>query len=194
MPPVSPVLAGGILFGVCCGLAVGASRSLVWLRRRRSTRVDRASRLIFAPRERIYQAFVDGNAIAKWLAPAGANAVVEECDPTPGGSFCMTLFFTRNDRTKRKTSEISDTVDGRFLTLAPPSLIEQEFDFVSDDPMFAGTMKMTWTFTEVLQGTMVEVAAANVPGGIHPEEHQAGMSSSLKNLAGYVEALESRPG
>jgi hypothetical protein len=66
-------------------------------------------------------------------------------------------------------------------------MIEQEFAFVSADPQFAGTMTMIWTFTKVPEGTVVEVTARDVPKGITPEEHRVGMSSSLTNLAVYVE-------
>jgi uncharacterized protein YndB with AHSA1/START domain len=99
----------------------------------------------------------------------------------------MTLVFGHGGQTKRKTSKNSDTVDGRFVDLVPPETIEQEFSFVSTDPQFAGTMTMTWTLSEVRDGTLVEVTASNVPDGITPEEHRLGMSSSLANLAAYVE-------
>lgn len=102
----------------------------------------------------------------------------------------MTLVFDESDGTKRKTSENSDTVDGKFVDLERPGRIEQQFTFVSSDPRFAGTMAMTWTLTDEPRGTIVTVAARNVPEGISPEEHRAGMSSSLANLAAYVETNE----
>jgi uncharacterized protein YndB with AHSA1/START domain len=154
-------------------------------------RVDRASRVMAAPRERVFQAFVDPQAIVRWLPPSGARAVLEAFDPRPGGRFRMTLIFGEGGATKRKTSENSDTVDGRFVDLIPLELIEQQVSFESDDPQFAGTMGMTWTLTEMPKGTLVSVAATDVPDGITPGEHQAGMNSSLANLAAYVESAGS---
>jgi uncharacterized protein YndB with AHSA1/START domain len=113
--------------------------------------------------------------------------MLEEFDPRPGGPFRMTLLFGDGDATKGKTSAKSDSVDGRFVDLVPPQLIEQEFSFVSADPQFAGTMTMTWTLAKVGEGTLVEVTARNVPDGITPEQHRIGMSSSLTNLAAFVE-------
>lgn len=153
-------------------------------------RVDRASQLIAAPREHVFRAFVDRDAITQWLPPTGARAVLERFDPQPGGPFTMTLIFRDNASTKRKTSESSDTIVGKFVDLVRPERIEQEFTFVSDDPQFAGTMLMTWTLAETAGGTLVSVAARNVPEGITPEEHRAGMASSLANLARYVESQE----
>jgi uncharacterized protein YndB with AHSA1/START domain len=150
-------------------------------------RVDRATRLIAAPRERVFEAFVSPDAIVQWLPPSGAKAVLEEFDPRPGGAFRMTLIFAGPGNGNRKTSENSDTVDGRFLKIVPPEMIEQQFDFVSEDPRFAGTMSMTWTLAEGPEGTVVSVAARNVPEGITNEEHRAGMNSSLVNLAALVE-------
>jgi uncharacterized protein YndB with AHSA1/START domain len=155
-----------------------------------AVRVDRASRLIAAPRDRVYKAFVEPEAIVQWLPPSGARAALEEFDPRPGGPFRITLIFDEGSQTKRKTSENSDTVDGTFVDLVPPEFIEQQFTFVSDDPQFAGTMVMTWTLTEGPQGTLVSVAAQNVPEGITRQEHRAGVISSLANLAAYIETGE----
>lgn len=150
-------------------------------------RVDRASRLIAAERERVFDAFTKRDAILRWLPPAGASAVLEKFEPAPGGRFCMTLVFSGSDSTNRKTSENSDMIDGKFVEIVCPERIVQEFRFVSDDPKFAGSMLMTWTLAETPQGTLVSVAAQNVPEGISPEEHQIGMTSSLEKLARYVE-------
>ena len=59
--------------------------------------------------------------------------------------------------------------------------------FESDDPQFAGAMTITTTLTPAPGGTAVVVAAQDVPAGITPEDHQAGMDSSLANLAAFVE-------
>ena len=99
----------------------------------------------------------------------------------------MTLVFDDGGETTRKTTENSDTVDGQFVDVVRPERIDQRFTFVSDDPQFAGTMLMRWRFEEEPGGTRVTLSAENVPEGIKPEDHQAGMLSSLANLASYVE-------
>jgi hypothetical protein len=60
-------------------------------------------------------------------------------------------------------------------------------DFVSDDPAYAGTMTMTWEVTAAGAGTRVDIVAEDVPDGISAEDHAAGLASSLRNLAAYVE-------
>jgi hypothetical protein len=63
----------------------------------------------------------------------------------------------------------------------------QAVDFVSDDPVYSGTMTMTWEVTAFDAGTRVEIRADDVPDGISAEDHAAGLASSLANLAAYLE-------
>src|SRR6266542_3419949 len=65
--------------------------------------------------------------------------------------------------------------------------VVQAVEFVSDDPAYAGTMTMTWEVTEVDGGTRVDIIADNVPDGIAADDHAAGLASSLRNLAEYLE-------
>jgi uncharacterized protein YndB with AHSA1/START domain len=78
-------------------------------------------------------------------------------------------------------------VDGRFVDLVPGSRVVQAVDFVSDDPAFSGTMTMTWELTAVDAGTHVEIRAEDVPDGITAEDHAAGLTSSLANLAAFLQ-------
>jgi hypothetical protein len=64
----------------------------------------------------------------------------------------------------------------------------RKVDFGSDDPAFSGTMRMTRTLEPGDGGTLVTVRAESVPEGIRPEDHQAGLRSSLANLARFTEA------
>ncbi len=75
----------------------------------------------------------------------------------------------------------------RFIKLIPNERIEQGVTFVSDQEEFAGEMQMTWVFDETEEGTRVTVLCRNVPDGIHPEDHEVGLTSSLDNLAVFVE-------
>ena len=151
-------------------------------------RVDRASRKIAAPPERIYQALTTRDAVQTWLPPAGARGIVDEFEPRKGGAFSLTLVFdTPGETGARKSSATTDVVNGVFLDLVPNQQVRQRFTFRSEDPAFAGAMVMTWTLRPAMGMTDVTVAAENVPVGISMHEHEAGMASSLANLAKYVE-------
>jgi uncharacterized protein YndB with AHSA1/START domain len=150
-----------------------------------SGRVDRAWRIIAVPPAQIYAALTDGRMVQHWLAPDGATATIEAFDPRPGGAFRMTLRFGTGEGGKTTTD--TDTVCGRFVDLEPGECVAQEFDFVSDDPAFAGTMLMTWGLTWCAEGTEVSITAENVPPGIDPDDHAAGLASSLANLAAFLE-------
>ena len=151
-------------------------------------RIDRAWRIVAAPPAHVYAALTDARLVAQWLPPEGASATIAAFDPQPGGAFRMTLRFASGDG--GKTTQDSDTISGRFVDLEDGEFVIQDFDFVSDDPRFAGTMRMTWGLTWCAQGTEVSVTAENVPSGISKDDHAQGLASSLANLAACVEALE----
>lgn len=71
--------------------------------------------------------------------------------------------------------------------MLPGRRIKQSVEFESSDAAFAGEMMMTWSFDAVPDGTLVTVTAENVPRGISKQDHDAGMQSSLENLARFVE-------
>lgn len=148
-------------------------------------RTDRAYRIVAAPIPVVYAALTDPRLVAQWLPPEGATATMQAFDPRPGGEFRMTLRFASG--TGGKTTEDSDVVSGRFVELEPDECVVQEFDFVADDPAFAGTMRMTWGLAWCADGTEVSVTAENVPAGISKEDHALGLASSLANLAACVE-------
>jgi uncharacterized protein YndB with AHSA1/START domain len=151
-------------------------------------RVDAASRIIKASPQRIYQAFIDPGALVSWLPPKGMKARFDVYEPREGGTYRMILAYDEPDHSAPgKTSEHSDVVRGRFLELIPDQRIVQLVAFESEDRAFAGEMTMTWTLTAVHGGTEVSVRAENVPEGIQPEDHQAGLRSTLENLAVLAE-------
>jgi len=151
------------------------------------SRTDSASRVIRAERERVYAALVDADALAAWLPPSGMTARFERFDARPGGSYRLVLTYDEGVHGSGKTTDESDVVEARFVEIAANERIVQEVDFVSDDPTFAGTMTMTWELSAEDGGTRVEVRADDVPAGISPEDHAAGLESSLANLAAFVE-------
>jgi uncharacterized protein YndB with AHSA1/START domain len=149
-------------------------------------RTDVSSRIVAAPPERVYAALIDPDALTEWLPPGGMSARFDHYDARPGGSFRLVLTYEDSDATSGKATADSDIVEARFVELEPGVRVVQAIDFVSDDPAFAGTMTMTWEIAEVDGGTQVEFRAQDVPPGISAEDHQAGLTSSLKNLAAHV--------
>ncbi|MBV7408686.1 SRPBCC domain-containing protein [Maritimibacter sp. DP1N21-5] len=150
-------------------------------------RTDTASRVIRATPEAIWQAQVDPVRLARWLPPEGATMEVLALNPVPGGDYHLRLTFAETTGGQGKTDATTDEVNGRFVTLAPLSQLVQDVDFVSDDPAFSGTMRMTWDMTPVEGGTRVTITATHVPEGISAESHLEGLTSSLDNLAREVE-------
>jgi uncharacterized protein YndB with AHSA1/START domain len=149
-------------------------------------RVDRGSLLISAPPSTVYRALTDPESLEKWLPPEGMVARVEHFAPGIGGGFSMVLTYL--DASGRgKTSETTDVTNVEFVDLVPDRRIVQHVRFTSDDAGFAGTMTMTWELRAEPEGTLVSVAATNVPPGISPADHEAGLASSLANLAAHLE-------
>jgi uncharacterized protein YndB with AHSA1/START domain len=151
------------------------------------TRTDIASRVVAAPVGRVYEAFVDPAAPLQWLPPDGMSGRFERFDARPGGSYRLVLMYTDPLGAHGKTTADSDIVDARFVELVPNVRVVQAVDFVSADPADAGTMTMTWTLAAVAAGTNVQIRADDVPAGISADDHAAGMTSSLANLAAYLE-------
>ncbi|WP_427004373.1 SRPBCC family protein [Pseudarthrobacter sp. H2] len=152
-------------------------------------RTDTSSRVVAAPLERVYAAFIDPNALVEWLPPNGMTGRFERFDARPGGSYRMVLTYTEASTARGKATADSDIVEARFVDMVPGVRVVQAVDFVSDDPEYAGTMTMTmtWDVATVGAGTLVEIRADNVPSGISADDHAAGFASSLANLAAYVE-------
>lgn len=148
----------------------------------------RVSRYIAASPGAIYRAFVDPADLVRWLPPRGMKAEVHAFDARPGGAYRMTLTYVEaGHATAGKTSRDADVVQGRFLELVPGRRIVQLVVFESDDPAFAGEMTVTWALADAPGGTQVTVQCENEPPGIRPEDHEAGIRSSLENLAAFVE-------
>jgi len=136
----------------------------------------------------IYRAFLDPEALVSWLPPEGMKGHIDVFDPREGGTYRVALTYEGSDHsTPGKTSEHSDVVRGRFLELVPDERIVQLVEFASDNPAFAGAMTMTWTLAAVPGGTNVNILCENVPEGIRQEDHDAGLRSTLENLAAFTE-------
>lgn len=152
-----------------------------------SRRIDRSSRLIRAAASAVYRAFAEPGALERWLPPADMTGEMLGFDFRSGGEYRMRLRLRDPAAGRGKTTPDADEVRVRLVRVDPGRCIVQEVDFDSDDPAFGGTMTMIWTLKPVEGGTRVEVRAENVPRGIRPEDHRAGLDSSLSNLARFVE-------
>ena len=138
----------------------------------------RLHRIIRAPAERIYRAFLNGDAMAKWLPPFGFTGRVHEIDAKVGGKYRMSFTnFTTGD---------SHSFGGEYLELAANEKIRHTDVF--DDKNLPGTMVTTITLKKVMVGTEVNVVQENVPEQIPPEMCYLGWQESLLLLAQLVEA------
>lgn len=150
-------------------------------------RVDRSSRVVGASPEAVYVALVDPDQLVAWLPPAGMTGQFEWFDARVGGSYRLVLTYDEATAGSGKADADRDVVGARFVELEPARRVVQAVDFVSDDPAFAGTMTMAWELGAADGGTRVDITARDVPHGITAEDHEAGMRSSLENLAKHLE-------
>lgn len=164
-------------------------------------RVDSAHRHIAALPEEVFRAFQEPQLLAAWLPPEGMHAHLEHFDLRAGGGFRTVLTYETHDA-PGKYSAHSDAADTKIVSMEPPRRVVWAVQFPSEDPAFAGTVFMEWTFESVMSadpdqtpgsqvhaevGTEVTVQAKDVPHGIDPGEHVAGLASSLAKLAALFE-------
>lgn len=146
------------------------------------------SRIIHAPPHAIYRAHLDPSAVAAWRPPQGMTARVLAFEPRAGGVYRMAFVYDDGGAAHAgKATTDADVFEGRFQELVPDARIVEIIRFESDDPAFSGEMTLTTTLRPTPDGTEVRIVASNVPRGIRAEDHEAGIASSLENLARFVE-------
>lgn len=135
-------------------------------------------RVLRAPPDRVYRAFLDPDAMAKWLPPHGFTGRVLSMDARVGGSYRMqfTNFSTGH----------SHAFGGTYLELVPGERIVHTDSF--DDPNLPGEMRTTITFKPVLVGTEVTAVQEGIPAVIPTEMCYLGWQESLQLLALLIEA------
>ena len=138
----------------------------------------RLHRVIRATPEKIYKAFLDVDAMAKWLPPNGFTCKVHHLDAKVGGSYKMT--FTNF------TTGKSHSFGGTYLELKPHERIRYTDKF--DDPKLAGELQTTITLKKVSCGTEVNIVQEGIPAAIPAEAFYLGWQESLVLLAKLVEA------
>ncbi len=137
----------------------------------------RLHRVLRAPPERVYRAFLDPDAMVKWLPPHGFTGKVHQFDVRVGGGYRMS--FT-NFGTGR-----SHSFGATFVELTPHQRIRYTDRF--DDPNFPGEMQVTVSLRPVACGTELEIVQAGIPAAIPVEFCYAGWQESLLMLAQLVE-------
>ena len=146
------------------------------------------SKVIDAPREAVYRALLDQDAVTAWLPPDSMTGVVHAFDAREGGTFRISLVYPENDASARgKTSERTDTFHGRFVSLIPNEQIVWATQFDSADPSFAGEMIVSWTLAPADPGTRVTLTCENIPAGVRPQDNEAGCRSTLEKLASFLD-------
>jgi uncharacterized protein YndB with AHSA1/START domain len=142
-----------------------------------STNSVRLHRLLRAPAERIYRAFLEPAAMAKWLPPHGFTGQVHEIDARVGGSYRMsfTNFSTGH----------SHSFGGTYQELVPHERLRYTDRF--DNPNLAGEISVTVTLRKVLGGTELTVVQEGIPAVIPAEMCYLGWQESLLQLATLVE-------
>jgi len=146
----------------------------------------RVSRHVHAPRQAVYRALLDADAIAKWRVPAGMSSRVHEFDPREGGSFRVSLSYDAPAGTG-KSAPHTDTYHGHFVKLLPDEQVVEVFEFETADPELRGKMTMTTTLTEVAGGTDVLVVHEGIPDQVPAADNETGTRMALANLARLVE-------
>ncbi len=142
-----------------------------------ATNTVRFHRVLRAPPEKIYRAFLDADAMSKWLPPHGFTGKVHHIEPRVGGTYKMsfTNFTTGN----------SHSFGGKYLELVPNERIRHTDKF--DDPNLSGEMQTTVSLKQVSVGTEVNIVQEGIPEAIPPEACYLGWQESLTLLAQLVE-------
>ena len=139
------------------------------------------SKIIKAPRKAIYQACLDPDALASWRVPDTMKAHVHVFDAREGGRFRMSLTYQDPRHSPRgKTSEGTDTFQGRFVEIVPDEKIVEVIEFESDDPSYGGEMTITTSLADAEDGTEITILCQDIPPGIRLEDNETGCRQALQ--------------
>ena len=127
--------------------------------------------------KKVYRAFVEADALAKWLPPDGFACTVHHMEPKAGGTFKMSF--------RNFTTGQSHSFGGEYIELVPGERLRYIDRF--DDPNLPGDMQVTVSLKSVSVGTELEIVQEGVPDIIPPEACYLGWQQCLRNLAALVE-------
>ena len=143
-----------------------------------STTTVRLHRVLRAAPEKVYRAFLDPDAMVKWLPPHGFTGKVHHIDAKVGGTYKMSFTNLTNGE--------SHSFGGKYLELVPNERLRDTSTF--DDPNLPGEMQTTVSLKKVSVGTEVHIVQEGIPAAIPPESCYLGWQESLMLLAQLVEA------
>lgn len=142
-----------------------------------TTNAVRLHRVLATRPEKVYRAFLDPDALARWLPPNGFTGHVHHSDAREGGNFRMSF-------TNFNTGTVS-SFGGEYLELVPNERLRYTDHF--DDPSLPGEMQVTVTLKEVSFGTEIHIVQEGIPDAIPLDACYLGWQESLRNLARLVE-------
>jgi uncharacterized protein YndB with AHSA1/START domain len=134
-------------------------------------------RVLATKPEKVYRAFIEADALAKWLPPNGFTCTVHQFEGKVGGSFKMSF--------RNFTTGHSHSFGGEYLELIPSQRVRYTDRF--DDPNLPGEIKVTVEIKQVLVGTEVQIVQEGIPDAIPVEACYLGWQESLRNLARLIE-------
>ena len=142
-----------------------------------SSRTVKLHRVLRAKPEKVYRAFLEPDALSKWLPPYGFTCTVHQFEAHVGGRFKMSFrnFTTAN----------AHSFGGEYLELKPNELIR--YTDVFDDPNLPGVLQVTVTLRVVMVGTEISIEQSGIPDAIPLEMCYLGWQESLAQLATLVE-------
>ncbi len=142
-----------------------------------STGTVQLHRVLRAPPERVYRAFLDAQALARWLPPFGYTGTVHQLDAVVGGRYRMSFTHFASGQ--------SHAFGGEYLELRPFEALRYTASF--DDPNLPGPMQTSISLRQVLCGTDIRVVQQGIPAVIPEEMCYLGWQESLVQLAQLVE-------
>lgn len=137
----------------------------------------RLHRVLVTTPEKVYRAFLEADAMAKWLPPNGFTCTVHHFEPRVGGTFRMSF--------RNFTTGHSHSFGGEFVELMPGERLRYTDRF--DDPGLPGLIEVTVILKKVSVGTEIDITQSGIPDVIPPEACYLGWQESLRNLARLVE-------
>jgi uncharacterized protein YndB with AHSA1/START domain len=137
----------------------------------------RLHRVLTTKPDKVYRAFIEADAMAKWLPPNGFTCTVHHLDANVGGTFRMSF--------RNFTTGMSHSFGGQYLELVPGERLRYTDKF--DDPNLPGEMQVMVDLKKVSVGTELNIVQDSIPDAIPVEACYLGWQDSLRNLAGLVE-------
>lgn len=137
----------------------------------------RLHRVLATRPDKVYRAFLEPDALAKWLPPNGFTCTVHTLEPRVGGSFRMSF--------RNFTTGSGNSFGGKYLELVPGELVRYSDRF--EDPNLPGEIRVTVTLRKAALGTDVTIVQEGLPDAIPVEACYLGWQESLRNLSRLVE-------